>query len=228
MRVLFLTLFILFFSLSLCAEPSKWSKNVKHSSNGLVVIRGIPEVDQKGSYCVPGSVSMVLRYFDSKLSQDRLAKLFESNIREGTSLEDMIEGFSQKKLFEDFDITEIYSLYKNNGEYGKLLKAYIDLKNANSKRKAKLRDREINTLFNREDILGEIDPEIGRIAFSQADRIGTQIRTDNKNAVLHVTDSSAMVLRLRRLCFFPIKERRHRKASPLLRNQFPRLYKLCI
>lgn len=160
-------LLLLFLPVFLCGKSTEWERNVKRSKDS-VLIKGIPQVDQRGSFCVPGSVSMIIQYFDSGMTQDRLARLFESDICKGTDINDMLQGFSGRKLFDDFSIDEIYSLYRNNEEYAALFEAYIDFKNRNSLRKQNLRDRELRQLYASTNIFAAMDPEIARKAFAES------------------------------------------------------------
>lgn len=142
-------------------KEQDWSKNVKPHNNGNVVIRGIPEVNQKGGYCVPGSVAMIIGYFDGKLSQDRLAKLFDSDISEGTSLSDMVHGFSAKKLFKDYRIKTLYDCWDIPGEIDGLVMAYL----AEEARGREVKEGDIQKMRTERTPFALMDPTIAKRAF---------------------------------------------------------------
>lgn len=160
---------LLSFQLFAVADDQDYSKNVRRKSDGSVVIKNVPQVNQKGQYCVPGSVLMVLKYFDSGMNQDSVARILNANIDEGTSIADMMRGFSQRKLFDRCSIHEIYYLYDrdNRNEYDLLLRAYIDEKNKKTK-SIKKREAELMRLKNSDFPLVEMDPKIAKVAFKKA------------------------------------------------------------
>lgn len=84
-------------------------KNVKVFRKSGLYIERIPQVNQRRNYCVPATVSMVLQYYDSRIPQKRLARLFDSSGKKGTYMEDVEEAFSRGKL-EEFSIVPVYRL----------------------------------------------------------------------------------------------------------------------
>jgi len=138
-----------------------WSRNVKRHNNGRVVILHIPEINQKGSYCVPGATAMVLGYFGVQLNQKRLADLFDSSITEGTYYRDMLRGFSQKKLFKDFKIQTLYNCWEIDGELDSLVSAYLQAKNKGKQPLV----RDLKIMSGEGAPFAKMDPRIAKTAF---------------------------------------------------------------
>ena len=129
--VIFALLAIFCFRLSAAEDYSRYVKRRKSE----VHIERIPQVSQKRSYCCPASVSMIIRYFDGRVSQSRLAKLFSTSKKQGTFSKEMLEEFSQGRL-KDYEIRRVYAL--TNIEALKLVEAYNNaLKSSGKRRKSK-------------------------------------------------------------------------------------------
>ena len=106
----------------LCAKNTALEKNVKLQRNGEIYINNIPQVYSRKSYSSMGVVSMVLRYFDRKISLDDLYDVF-SNTRndEGISTELLT---ALKRNFSGFEVTRLYTL--TPAEADALVNAYND------------------------------------------------------------------------------------------------------
>jgi len=111
-------------------------KNVKIFRQTGVCIERIPQVNQRRNYCVPATVSMVLRYYDSRIPQKRLARLFETSGKKGTYMEDVEEAFNRGRL-EKFTIKPIYRLTVN--EFDELEKTLLERRGKKRKRKRSVR-----------------------------------------------------------------------------------------
>ena len=127
---------IAFLLLTAVALPAKekqdFSGNVKvHQRDGSHVIENIPQVSQKKAFCAPASVSMVLRYYDTKINQKKLAKLFETT-KEGTRPDAILDVLG-KGDFSDFQPKVVYVLTVT--EFNQTINAAL----ANSKLKKKSR-----------------------------------------------------------------------------------------
>lgn len=143
-KSLFLTTFALLLLpyCTMAAKPVDYKKNVDvkkvdHKGSYQVVIDRIPHVKQKGSYCVPATCSMILRYFDSRYYQKDLGKLFGSSRKDGTNLGKFYRAFQSSELAEGFTIRNIYSL--NANEVFELKKACNDARVTLSKNPKKLK-----------------------------------------------------------------------------------------
>ena len=129
---------IAFLLLTAVALPAKekqdFSGNVKvHQRDGSHVIENIPQVSQKKAFCAPASVSMVLRYYDTKINQKKLAKLFETT-KEGTRPDAILDVLG-KGDFSDFQPKVVYVLTVT--EFNQTINAAL----ANSKLKKKSRKK---------------------------------------------------------------------------------------
>ncbi len=114
----------LLFTLALLTVPlfgaDDLAKNVKRINN-KVYVDNIQQVSQKRSYCVPAATSMVLRYYDEKIPQNKLARLFETSKSTGTSSAEIIAAFDSGAI-EGFSIRRLYGLSKQ--EFDSLFNAY--------------------------------------------------------------------------------------------------------
>jgi hypothetical protein len=117
---LFVSVFLLSAFVFRADAAEDYSKNVKRRKAEVYIDR-IPQVSQKRSYCCPASASMIIRYFDGRVSQKRLAKLFSTSRKQGTFSSEMLDEFSKGRL-RDYEIKRIYAL--TNGEALNMLNAY--------------------------------------------------------------------------------------------------------
>lgn len=114
----------IFFFLALMALPlvavENFSANVKRV-NDKVYIDKIPHISQKRNFCAPAATSMVLRYYDEKIPQKKLAKLFDSSKKNGTSTGMIVAAFENNQI-PGFAIRYVYRLSKP--EFDRLFDAY--------------------------------------------------------------------------------------------------------
>ncbi len=114
----------IFFFLALLALPlisgEDITRNVKRV-NDKVYVDKIPHVSQKRNFCAPAATSMVLRYYDAKFPQKKLAKLFDSSKRTGTSTGTLVAAFENDGI-PGFTIRYAYRLTKP--EFNQLFDAY--------------------------------------------------------------------------------------------------------
>ena len=144
-----------FFQLDAAEDYSKYVKRRKSE----VYIDRIPQVSQKRSYCCPASASMIIRYFDGRISQKRLAKLFSTSRKQGTFTSEMLDEFSKGRL-KDYEIKRIYAL--TNGEAMMLINAYNA---ANSKGGKKRKSRKGSEIKLDSNMFSKMNPVIARRVF---------------------------------------------------------------
>lgn len=144
-----------------------WSKNVERERNGDVFIKDIPVVKQEGGFCVPGSVTMVVQYFDARLNIERLGKIFDTDFDNGTFIKDMVMGFSKRKLFEDFEFKQLYYLWDDKEEIRNLIGAYVDERDKKLPSKEARRTREINKIY-KNGLFFNLDVNIAKTVFSNS------------------------------------------------------------
>lgn len=139
LMISFCKLLLLLFAFSCTAvfgSPSRnWSENVSFGADGTVLIENIPQVAQRGGYCVPSSIEMILRYYGANNYTDkRLGGLFRSRRGKGTFMRNVVRAFSKKPLSNDFRLTRIYELWnplkgttrENLIEGETLVRSYLD------------------------------------------------------------------------------------------------------
>lgn len=141
------------------ARDSDFYKNVRFGRSGDVYIYGIPQVSQKRNYCVPACVSMITRYFDNKINQKKLAKLFSTSSKQGTVSSDIEDAFQTEAALQDFELKKIYSLTEN--EYTELMSLY-ESSSKHKRKKRKTKDAEASCVFD------DIDPDLARKLFPTA------------------------------------------------------------
>ena len=78
-------------------DADELHRRVKRSG-GEVIIQRIPSVSAKRNYCVPASVDMVLRYYDTRVGQRTLGKLFDSSKKNGTYSRNIVKEFGKGEL----------------------------------------------------------------------------------------------------------------------------------
>ena len=143
----------------LCAKNTQFEKNVKLRSNGELYINNIPQVYGRKSYSSMAVMSMVLRYFDRKISLNDLVDVF-NNTRddEGISTELLT---ALKRNFSGFSVTRLYTLTRKEAD--SLVNAYNDAGKKKRSRPAvpetlkeyqkvfrKMKKRKAEIVFNRE------------------------------------------------------------------------------
>lgn len=161
MKHFILIVFLCLISCQLFARKNDYYKNVRVERPGNIFINGIPQVSQKRNYCVPASVSMILRYFDSRINQKKLAKLFSTTSEKGTMTVDMTDAFLNESVLRNFELKSLYVLTEK--DYSALLSLYessVSKKRAKHK-KRKNDDKECN-LFD------DLKPNVARKLFPAA------------------------------------------------------------
>ncbi len=129
-----LVLSLLTAALTLAGQEPDLKRYVRSRHDGCCYIDRIPQVSQKKSFCVPATVSMVLRYYDANISQKKLAKLFETG-KDGTD-PNMILAKLNDEQFSDFTPKRIYAL--TTDEYEKAVNAALDHPEMKRKNRKKL------------------------------------------------------------------------------------------
>lgn len=87
-----------------------WSKNVVQNG-GDVVIENIPQIAQKGTFCVAASMTMILQYYGERYSQSRIAGFFRSRKGGGgTSYARMESAFFRGSLAKNYKLLYFYKL----------------------------------------------------------------------------------------------------------------------
>ena len=104
-----------FLPLTAFCNTENYSKNVKvrgqvWKNKYKVSIARVPHIKQRSSNCVPATVAMILRYYDTTVGQNNLAKLFKTS-KKGTNLRNMLQGFAHKDL-QKFSIKGFYAMDK--------------------------------------------------------------------------------------------------------------------
>ena len=145
---------LLIAAMPLLGKEADFRKNVKIRHDGTHVIDKIPQVNQKKSFCVPATVSMVLRYYDETINQKKLAKLFDTG-KDGTN-PDMILAKIGVGQFSDFSAKRIYAL--TTDEYEKAVNAALD--HPEMKRKNRKKIEKIFPGGDVREILYLIPPEV--------------------------------------------------------------------
>lgn len=145
--------------LPLYAKNSPLEKNVKFKRNGELYINNIPQIYGRKSYSSMAVTSMVLRYFDRKISLNDLYDVFNNTRND--------EGITTRLLstlmrnFGEFSVTRLYTLTSREAE--DLVNAYNDFAGKKrAKRTApqtvreyekifrKMKKRKAESVFNRE------------------------------------------------------------------------------
>lgn len=137
-------------------DEAALKKNVKKFRRTGIVIEKIPQISQRRNFCVPATVGMVLRYYDVKIPQRRLASIFETSRRKGTAGDDMAAAFGHGKL-EDFSIEAVYRLTVR--EFEEMEQALDDSSGRKRKRKRSRRERSYADRF------AAMDPRAARKIF---------------------------------------------------------------
>ncbi|MBO7154060.1 MAG: C39 family peptidase, partial [Lentisphaeria bacterium] len=132
-----------------------YEKNVKTNRRGEIYISGIPQVSQKRNFCAPACISMVVRYFDNKLNQKKLAKLFLTSGKMGTQSEEIVNAFSNEEL-AGFDVKRIYAL--STEEYTRMMEMYNTASSGKRKRKK-------SKASATDNIVDSLNPEVARRVF---------------------------------------------------------------
>ncbi|MCQ2378245.1 MAG: C39 family peptidase [Victivallaceae bacterium] len=130
--------------------------NVKRV-NDKVFIDGIPQISQKRNFCAPASAAMILGYFDARMTQNKLARLFDTSKKRGTTSDDIIAEFSHGDL-RDFSIRRIYAL--TTDEFAMLFDAYAVLPKVSASKVRKLQKHGY-------DAFGEINPSLAVPLFAE-------------------------------------------------------------
>ena len=168
-------LFVLtFVFVSLFAAPEDYSKYVKHRK-GEVYIERIPQVNQRRNFCCPASASMIIRYFDGRIGQNRLGKLFSTSSKQGTFSAEMLDEFSKGRL-KDFEIKRIYAL--TNGEAMKLIEAYNAAASVKSKSDKKRKAKKNAERKLDGNMFSKMNPAIARKAFPRQRQDLAKLMTD--------------------------------------------------
>lgn len=70
---------------------------VAQTSPDRVILKNVPYIKQKGSYCAPASASMVLKYYGANIDQSRLANLASNSSvnHQGTNMTDLSDAVSK-------------------------------------------------------------------------------------------------------------------------------------
>ncbi len=152
------------------------SKNVRHEPDGSVVIENIPQVAQRGGYCVPSSIEMILRYYGADYTSKRLGGIFKSRRGKGTFVDKVALGFSSGVLAADFRLTPIYELWPISSgssvayaDRCSLVRAYLKEEETSQKR-GKIKKGKIRAERPDIDAFDAMDPQIARKAFSKCRR----------------------------------------------------------
>ena len=168
--------FLLLFLCCVAASAAKnqdWSKNVSVDKSGTVLIEDIPQVAQRGSYCVPSSIEMILRYYGANNYRDnRLGSFFDSSRSKGTYLNEVVRAFSTEPLSSEFQLTHIYDLWDARPpfravmrlERKKLVKSYLD---AVPRRRASKNDKIKMERSGDIETFDAMNPSIAKKAFPQ-------------------------------------------------------------
>lgn len=144
-----------------------WSKNVVQNG-GDVVIENIPQIAQKGTFCVAASMTMILQYYGERYSQSRIAGFFRSRKGGGgTSYARMDAAFSRGSLAKNYKLLYLYTLWWS--ESLRLLNAYEDYLRENPKKRVSRKRISKNW-----EAFDDIDPQIAREVFGsqRSDLIG--------------------------------------------------------
>lgn len=157
-----IVLFCVSLAVPAATAAEDFSKNVKiHSRDGSHVIEKIPQVSQKKAFCAPASVSMVLRYYDTRINQKKLAKLFETT-KEGTRPDAIISVLGNGD-FSEFKPKRLYAL--SNGEFEKSINAALENPKLKKKNRKKLENKftqmpadEVLALIPKDIALNDIFP----------------------------------------------------------------------
>ncbi|MBO5722754.1 MAG: C39 family peptidase [Lentisphaeria bacterium] len=156
-----LTLIFVFLPQTVPGKTENYSQNVKvrgqvWKNKYKVSIDKVPHIKQRSSNCVPATVAMNLRYYDTTIGQNNLAKLFHTSKR-GTNHSNMMQGFANKDL-QKFSIKRIYTTDQSentaiNKELNKLLQNPDAVKDKNIRQSLKklAKDKRLdhNTLLNK-------------------------------------------------------------------------------
>lgn len=135
-----------------------YSRNVKKRKSEVFIDR-IPQVSQKRNFCCPASTSMIIRYFDGRISQNRLAKLFSTSRKQGTFSREMLEEFSKGRL-KDYEIRRVYCL--TNNEAMKMLDAYNNAEKASGRKR---KSRKNKPIVLGPDMFTQMNPAVARRVF---------------------------------------------------------------
>ena len=155
------TVVLCLLSLPLFARSDNFHNNVLVNRGGNVLIDGIPQVSQRRNYCVPASVSMIVRYFDKRINQKKLAKLFETSSKKGTFTAKMAEAFFNEPVLSNFELVNLYTLTEK--EYSALMELY---KSSVSEKRAKRKGKEDNEMER--NVFDDIKPKEARKLFPSA------------------------------------------------------------
>ena len=151
----------LFFSLVFCcalyARNNEPHKNVEIVKNN-VWIKKIPQVNQKRNYCVPACISMVVRYFDTRITQKQLGKLFDTDSKKGTVTEDFVEAFKNTSELQEFSLEKIYALSEK--EYANMMQLYDSASKNKRKKSGKIKENS--------NIFDNVNRELARKVFPHA------------------------------------------------------------
>lgn len=157
-------------------ENRDWMKNVKRA-NGEAIIENIPQVAQRGGYCVPSSIEMVLRYYGANYGSTRLGGIFRSMRGKGTHTNKVVQGFSKPPLENDFVLTPIYDLWDIRPERitlmaeerQLLIASYLEEEQQRKTRRGKIKKGKVRVSRNWDiETFDAMDPEIAKIAFKKS------------------------------------------------------------
>ena len=158
MRIIF-AVFSILVTLQLAAKDSDYYKNVRTGRSGDVFINGIPQVNQKRNYCVPACVSMIVRYYDSKINQKKLARLFSTSSKTGTLSSEIEDAFFNEPVLQEFELKKLYTLTEQ--DYASLMQFYESSAKNKHKKKRNTKDENSNVFDN-------LNPEVARRVFPSA------------------------------------------------------------
>ena len=99
---------------------------------------------------------MIIRYFDGRISQKRLAKLCSTSRKQGTFTAEMLDEFSKGRL-KDYEIKRIYAL--TNGEAQRMLNAYNAANTKGSKKRKSGKNSQIKLDGN---MFSKMNPAVAR------------------------------------------------------------------
>ena len=125
-------------------DADELHRRVKRSG-GEVIIQRIPSVSAKRNYCVPASVDMVLRYYDTRVGQRTLGKLFDSSKKNGTYSRNIVKEFGKGEL-SGFRCEIVYGMLQQ--ELERLIELYTNSPELKRSVRKKFKNARINKRIN--------------------------------------------------------------------------------
>ncbi len=141
-------------------DADELHRRVKRSG-GEVIIQRIPSVSAKRNYCVPASVDMVLRYYDTRVGQRTLGKLFDSSKKNGTYSRNIVKEFGKGEL-SGFRCEIVYGMLQQE------LERLIELYTNSPELKRSVRKKFKKQLSKSDTFFDPMDPGIVRKFTPQA------------------------------------------------------------